>query len=112
MAVDSTIVRAHRHAIRVPGLSAGPGRRAPVPFDGVAAGSGEFASAATGAPTPRGTPCNTVEHGINKPKQWRGLATRHDRTATLHVAAAFLRPAGRSEEIAQCCADPCRLSTV
>ena len=38
---------------------------------------------------------NTVERCINKLKQWRGLATRYDKTATvylagLHVAAVFI----------------------
>ncbi|MFF2654936.1 IS5 family transposase, partial [Streptomyces sp. NPDC058045] len=38
---------------------------------------------------------NTVERCINKLKQWRGLATRYDKTATiylarLHIAAIFL----------------------
>ncbi|MCK7621659.1 hypothetical protein MUU72_00675 [Streptomyces sp. RS10V-4] len=27
-----------------------------------------------------------AEQCINKPKQWRGLATRYDKTATLHLA--------------------------
>ncbi|GAA2495014.1 hypothetical protein GCM10010393_28820 [Streptomyces gobitricini] len=29
---------------------------------------------------------NTVERCINKPKQWRGLATRYDQTATIYLA--------------------------
>lgn len=38
---------------------------------------------------------NTVEQCINKLKQWRGLATRYDKTATIylagpHVAAIFI----------------------
>lgn len=38
---------------------------------------------------------NTVQRCINKLKQWRGLATRHDKTATsylvgLHIAAIFI----------------------
>lgn len=38
---------------------------------------------------------NTVERCINKLKQWRGLATRDDKTATiylagLHIAAIFI----------------------
>ncbi len=38
---------------------------------------------------------NTVERCINRLKQWRGLATRYDKTATiylagLHIAAIFL----------------------
>lgn len=38
---------------------------------------------------------NTVERCINKRKQWRGLATRYDKTATiylagLHLAAVFI----------------------
>ncbi|MFI8933323.1 IS5 family transposase [Streptomyces sp. NPDC053474] len=38
---------------------------------------------------------NTVERGINKLKQWRGLATRYDKTAIiylvgLHLAAIFI----------------------
>ncbi len=38
---------------------------------------------------------NTVERCINKLKQWRGLATRYDKTATvylagLHVASIFI----------------------
>ena len=38
---------------------------------------------------------NTVERCINKRKQWRGLATRYDKTATsylaaLHLAAIFI----------------------
>lgn len=35
---------------------------------------------------------NTVERSINKLKQWRGLATRYDKTATVYLAA--LRIAG------------------
>ncbi len=42
---------------------------------------------------------NTVERCIDKLKQWRGLATRYDKTATiylaaLHVAAIFIWSAG------------------
>ncbi|MGV9760216.1 IS5/IS1182 family transposase, partial [Streptomyces tricolor] len=38
---------------------------------------------------------NTVERCINKLKQWRGLATRYDKTAIiylagLHLAAIFI----------------------
>ncbi|MGW0738042.1 IS5/IS1182 family transposase, partial [Streptomyces sp. NPDC002851] len=38
---------------------------------------------------------NTVERCINRLKQWRGIATRFDKTATiyqagLHIAAIFL----------------------
>lgn len=38
---------------------------------------------------------NTVERCINRLKQWRGLATRYDKTATiylagLHIAGIFL----------------------
>ncbi|GAA3043576.1 hypothetical protein GCM10017562_75840 [Streptomyces roseofulvus] len=38
---------------------------------------------------------NTVERCINKLKQWRGLATRYEKTATiylagLHIAAIFI----------------------
>ncbi|WP_443045061.1 hypothetical protein [Streptomyces sp. Go40/10] len=38
---------------------------------------------------------NTVERGITKLEQWRGLATRYDKTAAdylagLHVAAIFI----------------------
>ncbi|MBT2402133.1 transposase [Streptomyces sp. ISL-87] len=38
---------------------------------------------------------NTVERCLNKLKQWRGLATRYDETATiylagLHLAATFI----------------------
>lgn len=38
---------------------------------------------------------NTVERCINRLKQWRGLATRYDKTATiylagLHIAAIFI----------------------
>ncbi|KOT98613.1 hypothetical protein ADK86_15985, partial [Streptomyces sp. NRRL F-5755] len=45
---------------------------------------------------------NTAEHCINKLKQWRGLATRYDKTATiyltgLHLAAIFIWSARRSE---------------
>ncbi|MFI8266560.1 IS5 family transposase [Streptomyces sp. NPDC085665] len=41
---------------------------------------------------------NTVERCINKLKQWRGLATRYDKTATayqaaLHLAAIYIRAA-------------------
>lgn len=41
---------------------------------------------------------NTVERCINRLKQWRGIATRYEKTATvylagLHVAGIFLRPA-------------------
>lgn len=43
--------------------------------------------------------CNTVERCINRLKQWRGLATRCDKTATiypaaLHIAGIFIRAAG------------------
>lgn len=42
---------------------------------------------------------NAIERCINKLKQWRGLATRYDKTATiylaaLHVAAIFSWSAG------------------
>ncbi|WP_399450071.1 hypothetical protein [Streptomyces sp. WAC01280] len=30
---------------------------------------------------------NTVERCINKLKQWRGLATRYDKTAAIYLAA-------------------------
>jgi len=45
---------------------------------------------------------NTVERCINKLKQWRGMATRYDKTATiylaaLHVAAILIWSARRSE---------------
>ncbi|MFF8848370.1 hypothetical protein ACF08N_38045 [Streptomyces sp. NPDC015127] len=45
---------------------------------------------------------DTVERCINKLKQWRGLATRYDKTATiylagLHLAAIFIWSARRSE---------------
>ncbi|CAL9621393.1 hypothetical protein SUDANB38_05901 (plasmid) [Streptomyces sp. enrichment culture] len=33
---------------------------------------------------------NTVERCINRIKQWRGLATRYDKTATIHLAAIFI----------------------
>lgn len=33
---------------------------------------------------------NTVERCINKIKQWRGLATRYDKTATIYLAALHL----------------------
>lgn len=33
---------------------------------------------------------NTVERCINKLKQWRGLATRYDKTATTYLAAVFV----------------------
>lgn len=33
---------------------------------------------------------NTVERCINKLKQWRGLATRYDKTATIYQAALHL----------------------
>ena len=33
---------------------------------------------------------NTVERCINKLKQWRGLATRYDKTATIYLAAIFI----------------------
>ncbi|MGE9697857.1 MULTISPECIES: IS5 family transposase [unclassified Streptomyces] len=33
---------------------------------------------------------NTVERCINKLKQWRGLATRYDKTATIYLAALHL----------------------
>lgn len=38
---------------------------------------------------------NTVERGINRLKQWRGIATRYEKTATiylagLHIAGIFL----------------------
>ncbi len=33
---------------------------------------------------------NTVERCINKLKQWRGLATRYDKTATVYRAALHL----------------------
>lgn len=41
---------------------------------------------------------NTVERCINRLKQWRGIATRYEKTATihltaLHVAGIFLRSA-------------------
>ncbi len=33
---------------------------------------------------------NTVERCINRLKQWRGLATRYDKTATICLAAIFI----------------------
>jgi transposase len=33
---------------------------------------------------------NTVERCINKIKQWRGLATRYDKTATIYLAGLHL----------------------
>ncbi|MFK0256308.1 hypothetical protein [Streptomyces sp. NPDC090445] len=33
---------------------------------------------------------NTVERCINQLKQWRGLATRHDKTATVCLAGLHL----------------------
>ncbi|AZM92803.1 hypothetical protein D1J60_00195 [Streptomyces sp. W1SF4] len=33
---------------------------------------------------------NTVERCINKLKQWRGPATRYDKTATVYLAALHL----------------------
>jgi transposase len=33
---------------------------------------------------------NTVERCINKLKQWRGLATRYDKTATIYLAALHI----------------------
>lgn len=33
---------------------------------------------------------NTVERCINKLKQWRGLATRYAKTATIHLAGLHL----------------------
>ncbi|WTC77561.1 IS5 family transposase [Streptomyces sp. NBC_01637] len=33
---------------------------------------------------------NTVERCINKIKQWRGLATRYDKTATIHLAGLHI----------------------
>jgi transposase len=41
---------------------------------------------------------NTVERCINRLRQWRGLATRYEKTATvfraaLHIAGIFLRSA-------------------
>lgn len=33
---------------------------------------------------------NTVERCINKLKQWRGIATRYDKTATVYQAALHL----------------------
>jgi transposase len=36
---------------------------------------------------------NTVERCINKIKEWRGLATRYDKTATSYLAGLHLRGA-------------------
>lgn len=33
---------------------------------------------------------NTVERCINRPKQWRGIATRYEKTATVHLAGLHL----------------------
>lgn len=33
---------------------------------------------------------NTVEPCINRLKQWRGLATRYDKTATIYLAGIFI----------------------
>ncbi len=33
---------------------------------------------------------NAVERCINKLKQWRGLATRYDKTVTIHLAGLHL----------------------
>ncbi|MFE2148361.1 IS5 family transposase [Streptomyces sp. NPDC059456] len=40
---------------------------------------------------------NTLERCINKLKQWRGIATRYDKTAAIYLAATFIRSARRSE---------------
>ncbi|MBE9499727.1 transposase [Streptomyces sp. GKU 257-1] len=42
--------------------------------------------------------CNTVERCINRLKQWRRIATRYEKTATihpagLHIAGVFFRSA-------------------
>ncbi|THC45181.1 hypothetical protein E7X58_31910 [Streptomyces sp. A1499] len=37
---------------------------------------------------------NTVERRLNRLKQWRGIATRYEKTATIHLAG--LRVAGTS----------------
>ncbi|MFF9771896.1 hypothetical protein ACF1GT_35925 [Streptomyces sp. NPDC014636] len=34
---------------------------------------------------------DTVERCINKLKQWRGLATRYDKTATVYLAALHIQ---------------------
>ncbi len=36
---------------------------------------------------------NTVERGINKIKEWRGLATRYDKTPASYLAGLHLRGA-------------------
>lgn len=36
---------------------------------------------------------NTVERGINKIKEWRGLATRYDKTPASYLAGLYLRGA-------------------
>ncbi len=33
---------------------------------------------------------NTVEHGINRLKQWCGIATRYEKTATIYLAGLHL----------------------
>lgn len=33
---------------------------------------------------------NTVERCINRLKQWRGIATRHEKTATVHLAGLHI----------------------
>lgn len=35
---------------------------------------------------------NTVERSINKLKQWRGLATPYDKTATMYLVALEVQP--------------------
>ncbi|MFE2126706.1 IS5 family transposase [Streptomyces amritsarensis] len=85
-------------------------RRSAATFDGAASGP-SFHSPRARSPTANGSagsatrpPAfdreaykqrNTVERCINKLKQWRGLATRYDKTATiylagLHLAAIFI----------------------
>lgn len=36
--------------------------------------------------------CNTLERCINRLKQWRGIATRYEKTATIHLAALHIAP--------------------
>ncbi|MGW5330622.1 IS5 family transposase [Streptomyces sp. NPDC004014] len=50
---------------------------------------------------------NTVERCINRLKQWRGIATRYEKTATnylagLHIAGIFLWSSCRPREAVQC----------
>lgn len=86
LAVDSTTVRAHHNSAGVRKKGPGPGRRARSPCHRTRSRGG------------LSTKIHLVADGLappNRLKNWRGLATRYEKSATvsqaaLHIAGIFL----------------------